>query len=499
MTNLQKFDIITLIEKDSKTRLSQEYQNTLINKIKETFSAEEQQLFVASFYCYLNYDSKKDFVIDFTNVWKWCGFSRKSDAKKVLERHFVLDIDYNVDNDASAIAAAKIDSENKTDNFAAAIAAAKSIDEDKGHTKYDPRGGYNKEKITLTVNTFKKFCMKTGTKKSDQIHDYYVKLEELFQETLKSQSDELQKQLLFQQEALEASKKEIEKLTKRYIKPVKPIYEDKNVVYLTTSDEGKKNNLYSIGKSIDLSERIYDGYNGNKIHNFEVIYYIPCRTIELMDLTESCILTALSKYKYSTRDVFELPADKNISLFTDVFDLFAKIFIDVDGKNVKYPSRTKKPREPNADDVSQYRKAYYDENIEELSQYKKDYYLENKEELIQKSNEYYEENKIEINNRAKEYYEDHKEDFSERGKIYRLENKEKISQVNKKYRDENKEKIAENLKIYKEEHKEELKEKRQEKILCECGKFITKQCLRQHKNSKIHEIAMKLKNPVVDV
>jgi hypothetical protein len=32
--------------------------------------------------------------------------------------------------------------------------------------------------------------------------------------------------------------------------------------------------------------------------------------------------------------------------------------------------------------------------------------------------------------------------------------------------------------------------------VCECGKKISQQCLKQHKNSKIHEIAMKLKNPM---
>lgn len=485
-TNLQKVDIITLIEKDSKTRLSKEYQNTLINKIKETFNAEEQQIFVASFYCYLNYNSKTDFIIDFTDVWKWCGFSRKDNAKVILIKHFIEDIDY------------------KVENFAPEISGAKNPEE-------ETRGGYNKEKIALTVNTFKKFCMKAGTKKADQIHDYYVKLEELLHDTLKSQSDELQKQLLFQQEALEKSKKEVEKLTKRYVKPKKPFYEDRNVVYLTTSLDAEKNRLYSVGKSIDLSERISNGYNGNKLHDFKVIHYIPCRSEELMDLTESCILTALSIYRYNTRDVFELPKDKNISLFTDVFDLFAKIFKEVDGKNVRYPTRTKKPKDVNTEEVTQYKKEYYDENKEELCQYKKEYYEENKEELIQKSKNYYEEHKEEINIRNKDYYQDHKEEIAEQGKKYRADNKEEIAERNKKYREKNKEKISENLEKYREEHKEELKEKRheyytknkekiaekrQEKIVCECGKKISQQCLKQHKNSKIHEIAMKLKNPM---
>ena len=48
-------NIIDLIEKNPITKLSNTYQSRLVNKIKESFSSDEQQLFVASFYCYLNY------------------------------------------------------------------------------------------------------------------------------------------------------------------------------------------------------------------------------------------------------------------------------------------------------------------------------------------------------------------------------------------------------------------------------------------------------------
>jgi len=33
----------------------------------------------------LNYHSKNDFVVDFDNIWKWVGFSRKDPAKRLLE------------------------------------------------------------------------------------------------------------------------------------------------------------------------------------------------------------------------------------------------------------------------------------------------------------------------------------------------------------------------------------------------------------------------------
>jgi hypothetical protein len=42
--------------------------------------------------------------------------------------------------------------------------------------KKEGRGGHNKEKIMLTINAFKRFCLKAGTAKADQIHEYYLHL-----------------------------------------------------------------------------------------------------------------------------------------------------------------------------------------------------------------------------------------------------------------------------------------------------------------------------------
>ena len=51
---------------------------------------------MASFYCYLNYDYVTDFVIDLDNVWQWLGFGQKVNAKRVLEKNFILNKDYKL-------------------------------------------------------------------------------------------------------------------------------------------------------------------------------------------------------------------------------------------------------------------------------------------------------------------------------------------------------------------------------------------------------------------
>ena len=93
---IDTLDIVKLIEKNPITCLSKDYQSKLITKVKEKFTNSEQQLFVSSFYCYLNHNSNNDFIIDFDNIWKWCGFTRKDHAKRLLEKYFVLDLDYKV-------------------------------------------------------------------------------------------------------------------------------------------------------------------------------------------------------------------------------------------------------------------------------------------------------------------------------------------------------------------------------------------------------------------
>ena len=59
------FNIVDLIETNPITRLTQDYQNKLIDKIKNSFTPTQQQMFVASFYCFLNFNEYNDYVINF--------------------------------------------------------------------------------------------------------------------------------------------------------------------------------------------------------------------------------------------------------------------------------------------------------------------------------------------------------------------------------------------------------------------------------------------------
>ena len=59
--------------------------------------------------------------------------------------------------------------------------------------KKDSRYDYNKEIIMLNIDTFKKFCLKACTKKADENHNYFIKLESIMFEITKEEWNELYK------------------------------------------------------------------------------------------------------------------------------------------------------------------------------------------------------------------------------------------------------------------------------------------------------------------
>ena len=97
MTTTNQFNIVSFIETNPNTKLSGIYENKMLQKIQTCFNTNEQQLFATSFYCYTRYN-KKDFVINFDEVWKWCGFTTKGNARRLLEKKFQKDIHYKVEN-----------------------------------------------------------------------------------------------------------------------------------------------------------------------------------------------------------------------------------------------------------------------------------------------------------------------------------------------------------------------------------------------------------------
>lgn len=220
------FDIVDLIENNPITKLSTTYQNKLLTKIKTKFTDNEQQIFVASFYGFLNYDSKIDFVIDLDDVWKWLKFSTKQKAKMLLENHFVKDKDYIISLNPQVKQSEHI------------------------------KGGHNKEVFLLNILTFKKFCLKAGTTRADEIHDYYIKLEETLQEVVHEESAELKTQLEKKSIELEKSEKTREKIREKTL--LEQFGSNVQCVYYGVIDDLSDANepLVKFGNSNNLRNRV---------------------------------------------------------------------------------------------------------------------------------------------------------------------------------------------------------------------------------------------------
>ena len=181
MSNL---DIVDLITNNPITKLTDTHNNKFLEKVKKNFNEYEQQIFITSFYSYLNYHKTEDYIIDLDNIWKWLGFATKQKAILLLEKNFILNKHYKLLLNHE-VKQNIIENTNKQ-NFAPDASGAKN----KGS------GGHNIQKYYLNIKTFKSLCLKAQTKKADEIHEYYIKLEELIQEVLEEEATEMKNKLL---------------------------------------------------------------------------------------------------------------------------------------------------------------------------------------------------------------------------------------------------------------------------------------------------------------
>jgi len=209
--------------------------NEIILKLfKDNFTTNEEQLFIQNFQMYLEYgDDDTIFPIDFDIVWKWCGFNKKSDAKKLLLKHFKENINYQ-------------------------ILLRQLPEQDLNYENNNKHGGNNKESIMLNIDTFKEFCMKASTSKSKEIRCYYIKMEKLINKYFKDNFINTQKMLnekdkkYLELEIKSCNDKEIA----RHNTLVK-VYNNKSLIYLIKMKSNEDGSfLLKIGWSDNLQSRV---------------------------------------------------------------------------------------------------------------------------------------------------------------------------------------------------------------------------------------------------
>jgi hypothetical protein len=191
--------------------------NRLINKLQQHFTDEEQQLYVCNLFLYLNYNPVTDFIINLDNVWKFIGFSNKANAKRLLKHNFKEGTDYNKGGNTVI-----------------------RLDD----------GKFSNETIMLNINTFKKLCLKANTENADKIHDYYIKLEIIYNELMKEEIEEKKRQIEQQKSIQEETKKQIEdkdKLLEEKDKCIAQLKEKETVANLYIGHNPVIKNVHKIG------------------------------------------------------------------------------------------------------------------------------------------------------------------------------------------------------------------------------------------------------------
>lgn len=277
-------NIVQLIESNPIVKLSNTYNSRLLTKIQDKFTESQQQLFISSFFCYLNYHPTNDFIIDLDNIWQWLGFSQKAMAKRSLEKYFLVEKDYKL---------SLLRSQEQS--------LCRSAERNK-----DTKGGQNREQILLNIETFKLFCIKAGTKKANEIHEYFVKLERLLHEVMEEESTELKLQLEQAKNTIsqndENNQKKLEKM--KELEREKILLRDYahigSIIYIIrvkTFENGHY--IIKIGES---RRGVENRYNEHK-HNYEECVLLNCFSVAKSKDFECFIHNHEQIYKSKVKDL----------------------------------------------------------------------------------------------------------------------------------------------------------------------------------------------------
>jgi phage anti-repressor protein/uncharacterized Fe-S cluster protein YjdI len=210
--------------------------------------------FIDDFHNIYTFDAvnENEFIINIDIVAKWLECA-KGKLKETLVRTYNKNIDYKVSKEKNG----KISKSNK-------------------------------EIILLTPDCFKRLCLVSKTKKSEEVRTYFIELEKILDKYKSYIINAMKKQI----EVLENNQKELPNNTA-------------SMVYILKSPKDIEG-IYRFGKTDDFKKRLqnYNSANSDKME-IVLIYETKCATE-----VEDCVIAQIKKYRYRKRkDFYEVNID----------------------------------------------------------------------------------------------------------------------------------------------------------------------------------------------
>jgi phage anti-repressor protein len=273
--------------KESKTTLSINIQDRLVEKLNTDFTEDEQRWYVANLYMYMNYHPTNDYPINLEHIFAMIGFANKGNAMKTIKNNFTVNEDYKL----------LIIPREKKQN-----------------------AGRSEHEIMLNIDTFKSLCMLTKTDKGKEIRKYYIKLENIFNKII---NDEIQQSKI----ELEQSKRELEQ-SKRELVTLKRLkakrwynQEPGDTIYAIKIDD-----IIKIGKTKNIKKR-ESYYTENQTG--DIFYIKKCHNC---DLGEKVIHHMLDKHRLeNNKEWFDI-SDELAIYIIDIVCNFLDNFINYSEK-----------------------------------------------------------------------------------------------------------------------------------------------------------------------
>jgi hypothetical protein len=256
----------------------------MIKLIYDNFLESDMELFKSNYQIYLEYrNNNNSFVVNIDNIYKLLGLCSKEQIKTLLSKYFILNKDFIIIN----------------------------------------------ELVLLTINSFKKFCIKVDTEEADNLYNNnYIKMEDVISKyiEIKHKKNSIEKENLLQ------IKNKIIEEKDNQIKNIKEMKYDEAIkvgsIYLLTTD---KPNIIKCGRTKNFVDKRVSSLQSSSVDDITILYEYKTSDDVLL---ESIVHNILGRYRLNKRKQFSC----NVEYMKDIIDIIGGT-LDILKSTYEYISR----------------------------------------------------------------------------------------------------------------------------------------------------------------